>query len=109
MPMADSMPQIQRPSAASDGAPILTSTILGALAGAGGLAWWLWRKSQRRQLAERERRLLRLSRFQGGVVAEEPILSEDSGKADALPERVQQLNHAIEEVRRQLEALEAQS
>jgi hypothetical protein len=26
-----------------------------------------------------------------------------------LPERVQQLNHAIEEVRRQLEALEAQS
>ena len=109
MPMAHSMPQPQRPSAASDGAPILTSTIVGALAGAGGLAWWLWRQSQRRQLAERERRLLRLSRFQGGVVAEESTLSENSGKADALPERVQQLNHAIEEVRRQLEALEAQS
>lgn len=103
------MQEPQRPSAASTGAPILTSTILGALAGAGGLAWWLWRQSQRRQLAERERRLLRLSRFQGGVTTEERILTEDNDKGDALPERVQQLNHAIEEVRRQLEALEAQS
>ena len=103
------MPEPQRPTDVSAGAPILTSTLLGALAGAGGLAWWLWRQSQRRQLAERERRLLRLSRFQGGVVTEEPILSEHPGNADALPERVQQLNHAIEEVRRQLEALEAQS
>ncbi|MEB3257416.1 MAG: hypothetical protein VKN83_03750 [Cyanobacteriota bacterium] len=107
--MADSMPEPQRPSAASAGAPILTSTLLGALAGAGGLAWWLWRQSQRRKLAERERRLLRLSRFQGGVATEEPGLLEDTGKADALPVRVQQLNQAIEEVRRQLEALEAQS
>lgn len=102
------MPENQRPSA---GAPILTSTILGALIGAGGLAWWLWNQSQRRQLAERERRLLRLSRFQGGAASDERILSEgtDRGQTDALPERVQQLNQAIEEVRRQLEALEAQS
>lgn len=103
------MPEPQRPSAASAGAPILTSTLLGALAGAGGLAWWLWNQSQRRQLMERERRLLRLSRFQGGVVTENSTPMDDSGKADALPERVQQLNQAIEEVRRQLEALEAQS
>jgi uncharacterized protein HemX len=109
MPLANSMPKPQRPSDASAGAPILTSTLLGALAGAGGLAWWLWRQSQRRQQAERERRLLRLSRFQGGVSTEEPILKENTGNADALPERVQQLNQAIEEVRRQLEALEAQS
>jgi hypothetical protein len=60
-------------------------------------------------MSERERRLLRLSRFQGGVPTEEQGLEEDTGKADALPVRVQQLNQAIEEVRRQLEALEAQS
>ncbi|MEB3303661.1 MAG: hypothetical protein ACKOPT_14205 [Cyanobium sp.] len=103
------MPETQRPSAASPGAPILTSTILGALAGAGGLAWWLWNQSQRRQLAERERRLHRLSRFQGGVASDPRRLSGEGDKTDALPGRVQQLNQAIEEVRRQLEALEAQS
>jgi hypothetical protein len=101
------MPETQRQTAAPAGAPILTSTILGALAGAGGLAWWLWRQSQRRQLAERERRLLRLSRFQGGA-GPEAGLPEANGQGEALPERVQQLNQAIEEVRKQLEAMQAQ-
>jgi len=102
------MPETQRQSAAPAGGPILTSTLIGALAGAGGLAWWLWRQSQRRQLAERERRLLRLSRFQGGAISESGVQPEATAKGDALPERVHQLNQAIEEVRRQLEALEAQ-
>jgi hypothetical protein len=35
-------------------------------------------------------------------------LPEESSQGEALPERVQQLNQAIEEVRRQLEALQAQ-
>jgi hypothetical protein len=69
------------------------------------LAWWLWRQSQRRQTAEREHRLLRLSRFQGGV-ASEVSLPEPTPQGEALPERVQQLNQAIEEVRRQLEGLQ---
>ncbi|MFM9086661.1 MAG: hypothetical protein ACKOPT_00665 [Cyanobium sp.] len=103
------MSEPQRQMAAPAGAPILTSTLLGALAGAGGLAWWLWRQSQKRQMAERERRLLRLSRFQGGVTTEARTPSEENLRSEALPERVQQLNQAIEEVRRQLEALEAQS
>lgn len=102
------MPEPQRQSAAPAGAPILTSTILGALAGAGGLAWWLWRQSQHRQLAERERRLLRLSRFQGGAGSEAGAQPEAGTSGEALPERVQQLNQAIEDVRRQLEALQAQ-
>jgi uncharacterized membrane protein YccC len=102
------MPETQRQSAAPAGAPILTSTLIGALAGAGGLAWWLWRQSQRRQLAERERRLVRLSRFQGGAISESGVQPEATAKGNALPERVHQLNQAIEEVRRQLEALEAQ-
>ena len=101
------MPETQRESAAPAGAPILTSTILGALAGAGSLAWWLWRQSKRRQLAQRELRLLRLSRYQGDASGE-ASLPEESSQGEALPERVQQLNQAIEEVRRQLEALQAQ-
>lgn len=103
------MSEPQRQMAAPAGAPILTSTLLGALAGAGGLAWWLWRQSQKRQMAERERRLLRLSRFQGGVTTNARTSNEENVRTEALPERVQQLNQAIEEVRRQLEALEAQS
>jgi hypothetical protein len=101
------MPETQRASAAPAGAPILTSTILGALAGAGSLAWWLWRQSKRRQLAQREQRLLRLSRYQGDA-SSEANLPEEGSQGEALPERVQQLNQAIEEVRRQLEALQAQ-
>lgn len=100
------MPEIQRQSAAPAGAPILTSTIFGALAGAGSLAWWLWRRSKRRDLLERERRLQRLSRFQGDASAP-GSLPEASPQGEALPERVQQLNQAIEEVRKQLEALQS--
>lgn len=102
------MPEHRRQSAASPGARLLTSTLLGALAGASGLAWWLWRQSKRRQDADQERRLHRLSRFQGGAAAEAMAPSTEGAKSDALPERVQQLNQAIEAVRRQLEALEAQ-
>lgn len=101
------MPETQRQSAAPAGAPILTSTILGALAGAGSLAWWLWRQSKRRQLAERERVLRRLSHYQGGV-PEAGGEAELPDQAEALPEKVQQLNQAIEEVRRQLEAMQAE-
>ncbi|MEB3242967.1 MAG: hypothetical protein VKO44_04960 [Cyanobacteriota bacterium] len=106
------MPEAQRQTSARAGAPILTSTLLGALAGAGGLAWWLWRNSQKRQLAERERRLQRLSLFQGGAAQGGAVLDDGQapshGPGDPLPERVQQLNQAIEEVRKQLEALQAQ-
>lgn len=100
------MPEPQRRSAAPGGAPILTSTILGAVLGAGSLAWWLWSQSKRREFAERERRLQRLSRFQGGASAA-ASLPENSRQGEALPERVQQLNQAIDEVRRQLEALQS--
>ena len=100
------MAEPQRPSAAPAGSALLGTAMLGALAGAGGLAWWLWRQTQRRQMALRESRLLRLSRYQGGVGAE-ASLGESPTQGEALPERVQQLNQAIEEVRRQLEGLQS--
>lgn len=102
------MPQSQRPRADFSGTPILTSTLLGAFVGAGGLAWWLWRQSQRRLQRERERRLMRLSRYQGGVRSESEGHEITPSTDGALPGRVQQLNQAIEDVRRQLEALQAQ-
>lgn len=100
------MAEPPRQSAAPAGSALLGTAVLGALAGASGLAWWLWRQSQRRQAAEREQRLLRLSRFQGGVTGD-ASLPEPTPQGEALPERVHQLNQAIEEVRRQLEGLQS--
>jgi hypothetical protein len=84
--MAD--PQRQ-PSAPAGG--LLSAAMLGAFAGAGGLAWWLWRQSRKRTIAMAP----------GGSLGEAPP------PRDALPDRVQQLNQAIEEVRRQLESLQS--
>ncbi len=71
---------------------MLTAAALGALAGAGGLAWWLWRQSRLR------------SRSSATTILPEPPSSD----RHALPDRVQQLNQAIEDVRRQLETLQSQ-
>jgi hypothetical protein len=100
------MAELPRRSAGPEGSTLLGSAVLGALAGASGLAWWLWRQSQRRAAVERENRLLRLSRFQGGVNTD-ARLPDASSQGEALPERVHQLNQAIEEVRRQLEGLQS--
>jgi hypothetical protein len=100
------MAESPRQSAGPAGTALLGTAVLGAMAGASGLAWWLWRQSRRRQVAERENRLLRLSRFQGGV-ADQGRLPDSTPQGEALPERVQQLNQAIEEVRRQLEGLQS--
>jgi hypothetical protein len=100
--MAD--PQGQ--STAPAGGVLLTTAVFGALAGAGGLAWWLWRQSQRRAFARGERSLRQPARFSAG--ASKTSLAEGPGQRDGLPDRVQQLNQAIEDVRRQLESLQSQ-
>jgi hypothetical protein len=74
---------------------MLTAAALGALAGAGGLAWWLWRQSRLR------------SRPSTPTVLPEPPTAERAERK-GLPDRVQQLNQAIEDVRRQLESLQSQ-
>ena len=94
------------------GTAIVASALAGAMVGAAGLAWWLRSEADRRRSAQRQQRLLNLSRDQ--AIDPEP-LAEESGtprKAtlqDAqLHDRVQQLNQAIDEVRRQLERLQPQ-
>ncbi len=79
---------------------VLLAAAAGAVAGAAGLAVWLLRRAERRHLVQRQLRMLRLSR-----------LAEASGEPvgrDQLHDRVQKLNQAIDEVRRQLEQLQPQ-
>jgi hypothetical protein len=99
------MADLQRQSAAPGGGVLLTTAVVGALAGAGGLAWWLWRQSRQRARFRRDP-LLALDRPHDGT-ASKASLAEGSAVRDALPDRVQQLNQAIEDVRRQLESLQS--
>jgi hypothetical protein len=99
--MAD--PQSQ--PAAPAGGVLLSTAVFGALAGAGGLAWWLWRQSRRRASFPTANSLPVPSRFSGHSVTGG---GDGASRGDALPDRVQQLNQAIEEVRRQLESLHSQ-
>jgi hypothetical protein len=112
--MADSRDRTDSGGAAP-GSSLLISAMAGAVLGAAGLAWWLVRETEKRRLSQRQQRLLRLSRLQGGAResdGNEPA-SLVSGEGSAsrnhdgrLESRVQQLNLAIEEVRRQLEQLQ---
>ncbi|MBC1261478.1 hypothetical protein FQK07_09395 [Synechococcus sp. BSF8S] len=88
----------------SAGSPILASAIAGAVIGAAGLAWWLLAQAEHRRLALRQRRTLTLSRLQGGSregddSERRPLLERE------LQHKVNELNRAIEDVRRQLETL----
>lgn len=93
---------------------LLVSAMAGALLGAAGLSWWLLREAGRRRQLERQARLLRLSRLQSGVLDGDPLSATlplqrsttPTLEREPLQDRVQQLNQAIEDVRRQLEQLQ---
>ena len=100
----------QRP--ASSGSGLLLSVLSGAVLGAAGLGWWLLSEADRR----RQSRLPQPLRLRS---PRQPAASADLQPRDAfqptpaaasvdplLQQRVQQLNKAIDEVRRQLEQLQ---
>lgn len=89
-------------SAGSDGITILTSAVAGAVVGAAGLAWWLLSEADRRRQASRQ--LRRLVQLRESPIA--PTEKEAKHLDPQLHDRVQQLNQAIDEVRRQLEQLQ---
>ncbi len=92
-------------SSGSSGA-VLASAMAGAVLGAAGLAWWLLSEADRRRQAQRHLRVLRQSGLQGlqsGLQGAQAKPVEDP-----LRDRVQQLNQAIDDVRRQLEQLQTQ-
>ncbi|MGC6483517.1 MAG: hypothetical protein ACON4T_08140 [Synechococcus sp.] len=85
----------------------LTTLISGAVLGAAGLAWWLLSKAERRQQMKLQQSMLYAPRIQDGSEALES--SERLGQEVQLEHRVEQLNAAIADVRRQLEDFGAKS
>ena len=84
----------------------LSSLISGAVLGAAGLAWWLFSEAERRQQTRKQRAMLYAPRIQDGSEAfdsSSPSLQKES--SEQLEQRVEQLNAAIADVRKQLEDL----
>ena len=78
---------------------LLLSALTGAALGAAGLSWWLLARAERRQaLSQRIRQLGLQSQGDGQNGS---LGGNTSG--ESLEDRVQRLNLAIEDVRRQLE------
>lgn len=117
VPMAQTRTAETTPPAASAGSAVLLSALAGAVVGATGLAWWLLTRADRRRQGQRQQRLLRLSQLQAlsadedGTTPRRRIgVREPAAVPDGpLGDRVRQLNQAIDEVRRQLEALQTQA
>jgi hypothetical protein len=100
----------QRP--ASSGSGLLLSALGGAVLGAAGLGWWLLSEADRRRQSRLPQPLrLRAPRQPATPADLQPRAAFQPTPAAAsvdplLQERVQQLNKAIDEVRRQLEQLQ---
>lgn len=107
------MAESSNPSQAS-GSTLVLGVVVGAIAGASGLAWWLLRETERRRqlqslLQRTSRTQLALKSASSSVFAEPVALQEVQPRQDSpFQDRVQQLNQAIDEVRRQLEQLQTQ-
>ena len=95
-------------AAGSSGA--LASAVAGAVIGAAGLAWWLLAEAERRRSGLGVARRPRFSRLQSSVEASASEVSalHNPPKDRELHQKVQELNQAIETVRRQLEQLQPQ-
>ncbi len=87
----------------------LSSLISGAILGAAGLAWWLISEAEKRQKTRKQKAMLYAPRMQDGSEALETasFKSFNSDDSDQLEQRVEQLNAAIADVRKQLEDLGA--
>ena len=87
-----------------------SSLIRGAVLGAAGLAWWLFSEAERRQQSRKQRAMLYAPRIQDGSEAfETSSPSQQKESSEQLEQRVEQLNAAIADVRKQLEELGGRS
>ena len=84
----------------------LSSLLSGAILGAAGLAWWLFSEAERRNQTRKQKAMLYAPRIQDGSEAFESTntISNDPKNVN-LEERVEKLNAAIADVRKQLEEL----
>ena len=84
----------------------LGSLLSGAILGAAGLAWWLFSEAERRQQTRKQKAMLYAPQIQDGSEAfETSSTSIGEKKNEKLEERVEKLNAAIADVRKQLEDL----
>jgi hypothetical protein len=101
-----------RPQAS--GSTLVLAVVVGAMAGASGLAWWLLRETERRRqlqsvLQRTAQTKLALKSASTAVFADPRTIQGTYPPQNApFQDRVQQLNQAIDEVRRQLEQLQTQ-
>jgi len=103
-----------RPQAS--GSTLVLGVVVGAMAGASGLAWWLLRETERRRQLQSLLQRTAQTKLALNSAATTPFADRKAvAKQGAHPrqdapfqDRVQQLNQAIDEVRRQLEQLQIQ-
>ena len=81
----------------------LASLISGAVLGAAGLAWWLLSEAEKRQETRKQKAMLYAPRIQDGSEATELKSNTLNQSNEHLEQRVEQLNSAIADVRKQLE------
>jgi len=91
---------------------LMLGLLSGAVLGAAGLGWWLLSEAERRRQRPFAAVLSGDSPRPFASTSSDPPqplrMPESAAREPALQERVQQLNQAIDEVRRQLEALQPQ-
>ena len=83
----------------------LLSLISGAFIGAAGLAWYLISEADKRKETKKQRAMMYSSRIQDGSEAIDENENMNDIKGEKLEQKVEQLNSAIADVRRQLEEL----
>lgn len=83
----------------------LLSLISGAFIGAAGLAWYLISEADKRKETKKQRAMMYSSRIQDGSEAIDSNENLKEIKGEKLEQKVEQLNTAIADVRRQLEEL----
>ena len=83
----------------------LLSLISGAFIGAAGLAWYLISEADKRKETKKQRAMMYSSRIQDGSEAIDTNEYLKEVKGEKLEQKVEQLNTAIADVRRQLEEL----
>ena len=83
----------------------LLSLISGAFIGAAGLAWYLISEADKRKETKKQKAMMYSSRIQDGSEAIDTNEYLNEVKGEKLEQKVEQLNTAIADVRRQLEEL----
>ena len=99
----------------TNGSTLVLGVVVGAIAGASGLAWWLWRETERRQQLQSMLQRTTKTKLALNSASTTPFADPRANHGAQPPQqdspfqdRVQQLNQAIDEVRRQLEQLQTQ-